>query len=131
MKENIKLAKELVKVAKQLFASSATLYCKNSLFTVVIQDSTSRFDGYMDDCIDDMKSMASTIKNRAYKFVEAMDEMGYKNVELYRKPAEIWFKNNNVYIAYGGNLHDSQDNEVIRKCCEKAKLNFVPGDFNV
>ncbi len=131
MKENIKLAKELVKVAKTLVASSTFLYCNNSLFTVVVQSDEAILNGEVDNCTDGLKIMTSNLKNKVKKFIELMKKVGYRNVELYDKPAEIIFKNGNFYIGCAGNLHDSQDNDAIKKCCKEAQLNFVSGNFRI
>ena len=124
------VANELMKIAKILTAGiQYKLYCGNSLFTAVCAVPFNHLAGDVDEFVNGVENAAYSLERRVKKFVEEMGKVGYRNVEVYRKPAEAFFRNNELCIAMSGNLHDGQDDKVIGECCKKANLEYVPRAF--
>lgn len=128
MNKNIRIAKQLLKIAKDLTAASSggyEVYVNSSLYQVCWSGDVDLFLMTMRGKITETENacnfIAKCVKRDHDKFVDAMKKNGYPFIEAYN---EIYFDeiNGKVWVFMKGNLQDAQNNDAIQKVCDSIGL---------
>lgn len=132
MKQNVIIAKELVKIAKELQANTFTEYkfsCnENALFNYRIE-----FD--LNNCIlGGATTVNGLIKTINYmekmfqnSFKKILDELkiSYPYIEVYFDEPKVKFENENLVMFNKGHLHGEPLFDVLKEICNKNGIQIL------
>ena len=130
MNKNVKIAKELMKLAKELKAGypQFELTCKNSLFTLKMKMDVSDFNSNNTTLKSFMHDMNYAVNVHFNDLIEKFKldcSVVYPYIELYFEEHKFRFEGTKLIIYNKGNLQDIQQDDELEKICRKNGIKFV------
>ena len=130
MNKNIKIAKELLKLAKELKAGYPRfeLVCKNSLFILQMEMNVSDFNSNnttLKSFMDDMNYAVNVHFNNLVEKFKLDCSVIYPHIELYYEEHKIYFEGEHLIIYNKGNFQEKQQDDELEKICRRNGIKFV------